>query len=133
MKWATLLFKPRILVCILNRKSLILLLKKVKPQKPFKSLPISNPIIVCVFSAYVMIFRGISSGTGSERIFLYDLLPLLNLLQKVFNSTQEPGASGLSIFADIVLKHLRILSNFSLGIRKPNNCYALAWSKQLLF
>ncbi len=130
-KWATLLFRPSILVCILKRNTLILLLKKLKPQKPFKSLPISNPIIVCVFSAYVTIFWGISSGTGSERIFLYGLLPFLNLLQKVFNSTHEPGGTGLTMFEDIVSKHLRTLLNFSIGIWKPIICSNVAWSKQL--
>ncbi len=103
-------------VCILKRNVLMLLEKNEKPQKPFTSLPISSPIIVGVFSAYVVIFLGISSGTGSAKILLKGLPPVLKRLQKVFKSTLEPGGIGLTISPDTVLKHLRILSYLSFCI-----------------
>jgi hypothetical protein len=60
-------------------------------------------------------FLGISSGNVSERSFLNGVLPRKKQLQKLFNSTQEPGTIGHIIPAEITLKHIRMLSYFSFG------------------
>jgi hypothetical protein len=118
-------------VCILNRKSLILFEKKVKPYNPLIYLPMSSPMIVCVFSAKVTMFLGISSGNVSERSFLNGLLSREKRLQKLFNSTQEPGTIGRIIPAEITLKHIRMLSYFSFGSRKPNRTVTVSLSTHL--